>query len=77
MRGEQGEAVEENISTEEEWHERSWRKLRDEEAFSSSYLIRMVNCKRARLAGYTARVREKKNAHTELVGKSEGKRPLA
>jgi hypothetical protein len=36
----------------------------------------MIKLRRMRLAGHEARMREKRNAHKILVGKSEGKRPL-
>jgi hypothetical protein len=44
---------------------------------SSSSTIRMTKSRRMRWAGHVARIGEKRNAYRILVGKSEGKRPLA
>jgi hypothetical protein len=55
-----------------------WRKLHNEELhnlYSSPNIIRMATSMR-RLAGYAARMGEKRNAYSILVGKPEGKRPL-
>jgi hypothetical protein len=39
-------------------------------------MITMIKSKRMRWAGYVARMGEKRNAYSILVGKPEGKRPL-
>jgi hypothetical protein len=44
--------------------------------YSSPSIIRIIKSRRMRLAGYVARMREKRNAYRILVGKPEGKRPL-
>jgi hypothetical protein len=51
-----------------------WRKLHNEELhnlYSSSNIIRMMKSRRMRLAGYIARMREKRNGYRILVGKPE------
>jgi hypothetical protein len=56
-----------------------WRKLHNEELhnlYSSPSVIRMIKSRRMRWVGHVARMREKMNAYTILVGMSEGKRPL-
>jgi hypothetical protein len=56
-----------------------WRKLHNEELhnlYSSTSVIRIINSRRVRWAGHVARMGEKKNVYTLLVGKPEGKRPL-
>jgi hypothetical protein len=56
-----------------------WRKLHNEELhnlYSSPSIIRMIKSRRMRLAGYVARIGEKRNAYRILVGNLEGKRPL-
>jgi hypothetical protein len=50
-----------------------WRKLHD---FSSSSMIRIMKSRRMRWAGHLARMGEKKNAYSLLIGKPEGKRLL-
>jgi hypothetical protein len=55
-----------------------WRKLHNEEhrdLYSSPSIIRM-KWKRMRSAGHVARMGEKRNAHSLLMGKPEGKRLL-
>jgi hypothetical protein len=44
--------------------------------YSSPNIIRMIKSRRMRCAGHVARMREKRNAYSVLVGKPEGKRPL-
>jgi hypothetical protein len=39
-------------------------------------LFRIIKSRRMRWAGHVARMGEKRNAYTILVGKPEGKRPL-
>jgi hypothetical protein len=56
-----------------------WRKLHNEELrdlYSSPSVIRIVKSRRMRWAAHIARMGEKKNAYSLLVGKPEGKRPL-
>jgi hypothetical protein len=56
-----------------------WRKLHNEELYnlcSSPNMIKMIKSRRTRWAGHVARMGEKRNAYSILVGKPEGKRPL-
>jgi hypothetical protein len=56
-----------------------WRKLYDEklrDLYSSPNIIRIIKPRRMRWVGHVARMGEKINAYTLLVGKPEGKRPL-
>jgi hypothetical protein len=56
-----------------------WRKLHNEELrnlYSSPSIIRIIKSRRMRLAGYVARMGEKRNVYRLLVGKPEGKRSL-
>jgi hypothetical protein len=56
-----------------------WRKLRNEELrdlYSSPSIIRIIKSRRMKWAGRVARMGEKRNAYSLLVGKPEGKRPL-
>jgi hypothetical protein len=55
------------------------RKLYNEEfhnLYSSPKIIRMIKSRRMRWAGHAARMGEKRNAYTILVGKPEGRRQL-
>jgi hypothetical protein len=56
-----------------------WRKLHDElrDLYSSPSIIRIIKSRSMRWAGHVARMGEKRNAYRLLVGKPEGKRPLA
>jgi hypothetical protein len=57
-----------------------WRKLHNEELhnlYSSPSIIRIIKSRRIRWAGHVARMGEKRNVYRLLVGKPEGKRPLA
>jgi hypothetical protein len=56
-----------------------WRKLHNKELhnlYSSPSIIRIIKSKRMRWAGHVARMGEKRNVYSLLVGKPEGKRPL-
>jgi hypothetical protein len=56
-----------------------WRKLHNEELhnlYSSPSIIRVIKSRRMRWAGQAARMGERRNAYSILVGKLEGKRPL-
>jgi hypothetical protein len=56
------------------------RKLHNEELhdlYSSPSITRIIKSRRMRWAGHVARMGEKKNVYRLLVGKSEGKKPLA
>jgi hypothetical protein len=56
-----------------------WQKLHNEELhnlYSSSSIIKMIKSRRMRWAVHVARMGEKRNAYSILVGKPEGKRPL-
>jgi hypothetical protein len=56
-----------------------WRKLHNEElhSFNSSpSIIRIIKLRRMRRAVHVARMGEKRNVYSLLVGKPEGKRPL-
>jgi hypothetical protein len=44
--------------------------------YSSTSIIRIIKLRRMRWAGHVARMGEKRNAYTLLMGKPEGKRPL-
>jgi hypothetical protein len=55
-------------------------KLHNEELhnlYSSPSIIRIINSRRMRWAGHVAGMGEKRNVYRLLVGKPEGKRPLA
>jgi hypothetical protein len=57
-----------------------WRKLHNEELrdlYSLVSIIRITESRRMRWARHVARMGEKRNAYRLLVGKTEGKRPLA
>jgi hypothetical protein len=56
-----------------------WRKLHNEELhnwYCSPSIIRIIKSRRMRWAGHVARIREKRNAYSILMGKPEAKRPL-
>jgi hypothetical protein len=53
-----------------------WRKLHNEDLYSSPSIIRIIKSRRMRWAGHVARMGGKRNAYRLLLGKSEGKRPL-
>jgi hypothetical protein len=56
-----------------------WRKVHNEELrnlYYSPSIIRIIKSRRKKLAGHVARMGEKSNACTLLVGKPEGRRPL-
>jgi hypothetical protein len=57
-----------------------WRKLHNEEfhnLYSSPDIIRQVKSRRMRWAGHVARMGAERKVYKVLVGKPEGKRPLA
>ncbi|KAJ4448460.1 hypothetical protein ANN_10476 [Periplaneta americana] len=57
-----------------------WRKLHNAELYalySSPDIIRNIKSRRLRWAGHVARMGESRNAYRVLVGRPEGKRPLA
>jgi hypothetical protein len=56
-----------------------WRKLHNEklrDLYPSPSIIRIIKSRRMRWASHVARIGEKRNAYTLLVGKQEGRRPL-
>jgi hypothetical protein len=56
-----------------------WRKLHNEELhnlYSSQNLMKMIKSGGMEWVGNVARMREKSNAYSNMVGTSEGKRPL-
>jgi hypothetical protein len=56
-----------------------WRKLHNEELhnlYSSPGIIRIIKSRRMRWVGHVARMGEKNNMYTLLVGKAAGKRLL-
>jgi hypothetical protein len=57
-----------------------WRKLHNGEfhdLYSSPSIVRIMKSRRMRLVGHVARMGEKRYAYRLLVGKPEGRRPLA
>ena len=60
---------------------RRWRKLHNAEPrsllYSSANIIRILKSRRLRWAGHIARMEQSRNAFRVLVGRPEGKRPLA
>jgi hypothetical protein len=68
-----------DIQTERDEVTGEWRKLHNEELhdlYSSPSIIRMIKSRRMRWAEDVARMWEKRNSYTLLVGKPELKRPL-
>jgi hypothetical protein len=56
-----------------------WRRLHNEELcdlFSSTNIIWVIKSRRMRLAGHMARMGERRGAHSVLVARPEGRRPL-
>jgi hypothetical protein len=56
-----------------------WRKLHNEvlrDLYSSPSIIRIIKSKRMSLAGHVAQWWKKSNAHSIMVEKTEGTRPL-
>ena len=57
-----------------------WRKLHNEELnylYCSPNIVRVIKSIRMRLAGHVARIGEGRGVYRVLVGKPEGKNPLA
>jgi hypothetical protein len=55
-----------------------WRKLHEElNLYSSPTIVRVMKSRRMRWVGHVARVGEERGMYRVLVGKPEGKRPLA
>jgi hypothetical protein len=57
-----------------------WRKLHNEELndlYSLPNIVQVVKSRRMRWAGHVEQMGEEKGVHRVLVGKPEGKRPLA
>jgi hypothetical protein len=57
-----------------------WRKLQNDELhsmYSSPNIFRMIKSRRMRLVGHVARMGEGRGVYRVLVGRPEGKRPLA
>jgi hypothetical protein len=58
----------------------TWRKLHNDglhSLYSSSNIVRVIQSRRMRWAGHVARMGEGRGAYRVLVGRPEGKRPLA
>ena len=53
-----------------------WRKVQNEELYSSSNNIRLIKSRRRRWARHVARIGERRGAYSILVVKLEGKRPF-
>jgi hypothetical protein len=55
-----------------------WRRLHNKELYAlySPNIIRVIKSRRLRWAGHMACMGEGRGAHTALVGKPEGRRPL-
>jgi hypothetical protein len=56
-----------------------WRRLHNEELhnlYASKNIIRVIKLRRVRWAGHVARMGKMSNTHKNLVGKTEGTRPL-
>jgi len=57
-----------------------WRRLHNEELndlYSSPNIVRVIKSRRMKWAGHVARMGEERGVHRILVGKPEGRRPLA
>jgi hypothetical protein len=54
-----------------------WRKLHNEDLNDLPNIVRVVTSRKVRWAGHVARMGEDRAVHRFLVGKPEGKRPLA
>jgi len=57
-----------------------WKKLHNEvlnDLHSSPNIVRVINSRRMRWTGHVARMGERRGVYRVLVGKSEGKIPLA
>jgi len=59
---------------------KEWRKLHNEEPndlYCSPNIVRVIKSRKMRWAGHVACMGEKRGVHIVLVGKRDGKRPLA
>jgi hypothetical protein len=54
----------------------SWRKLHNDELYSSSNIVNVIKSRRMRWAGHVACMWEGRGVYRVLVGKPKGKRPL-
>jgi hypothetical protein len=57
----------------------SWRKLHNDELhslYSSPNIVRVIKSRRMRWEGHVARMEEGRGVYRNLVGRSEGERPL-
>ena len=53
-----------------------WRNEELNDLYSSPSIFRVIKSRRMRLAGHVARMGERRDVYSILVGKPEGKRPL-
>jgi hypothetical protein len=54
----------------------SWRKLHNDDLYSSLNIVRVIKSRRMKRAGHVACMMEGRGVYRVLVGKSKGKRPL-
>jgi hypothetical protein len=53
-----------------------WRRLHNDDLYSSPNVIRVIKSRIMRWVGHVARMGEKRGAYRILVGRPEGRRPL-
>jgi hypothetical protein len=53
-----------------------WRRLHNEDLYSSPNIIRVIKSRRMRWAGHVVRMGEGRGAYRILAGKPDGRRPL-